>query len=76
MSENAFEHATPESRGSQRGCGNADGFSKRAYYLYPDSVDMNEPDCNDSLARSQQGDEFHETPEGVTHQACEDEQNA
>ena len=35
---------------SQRSCGNTDDFSKWAYYLYPDSVDMTQLDCNDFRA--------------------------
>jgi hypothetical protein len=35
---------------SQRSCGNTDDFSKWAYYLYPDSVDMNQLDCNNFRA--------------------------
>ena len=35
------------SREAQRSCGNTEEFSKWAYYLYPDSVDMNRLDCND-----------------------------
>ena len=38
------------SQESQRSCGNTDDFSKWAYYLYPDSVDMNQLDCNDFRA--------------------------
>jgi len=38
------------SQESQRSCGNTDDFSKWAYYLYPDSVDMNLLDCNDFRA--------------------------
>ncbi len=32
---------------SQRSCGNTDDFSKWAYYLYPDSVDLGQLNCND-----------------------------
>ena len=32
---------------SQRSCGNQDDYSKWAYYLYPDSVDMTTLDCHD-----------------------------
>lgn len=35
------------SREAQRSCGNTEEFSKWAYYLYPDSVDMDRLDCND-----------------------------
>jgi hypothetical protein len=35
---------------SQRSCGNNDDFSKWAYYLYPDSVNMATLDCNDFRA--------------------------
>lgn len=32
---------------SQRGCGNSDEFSKWAYYLYPDRVDLAGSNCKD-----------------------------
>lgn len=32
---------------SQRGCGNSDEFSKWAYYLYPDGVDLAGNNCKD-----------------------------
>jgi hypothetical protein len=35
------------SQESQRSCGNTDDFSKWAYYLYPDSVDLGQVNCND-----------------------------
>jgi hypothetical protein len=35
------------SQESQRSCGNTDDFSKWAYYLYPDSVDLAQLNCND-----------------------------
>ncbi|MEL0273873.1 MAG: hypothetical protein VW960_04915 [Pontimonas sp.] len=35
------------SQESQRSCGNTDDYSKWAYYLYPDHVDMGSLDCND-----------------------------
>ena len=35
------------SREARRSCGNTEEFSKWAYYLYPDNVDMNRLDCND-----------------------------
>jgi hypothetical protein len=38
------------SRESQGSCGNQDNYSKWAYYLYPDSFDMTQVDCNDFRA--------------------------
>ena len=38
------------SRESQKSCGNQDNYSKWAYYLYPDSVDLGQVDCNDFRA--------------------------
>mgnify|MGYP006978333789 CR=1 FL=1 len=35
------------SQESQRSCGNTDDFSKWAYYLYPDHVDVQNVNCND-----------------------------
>ena len=35
------------SRESQRSCGNTDDFSKWAYYLYPDHVDIERSNCRD-----------------------------
>ena len=43
-------HRGLDERESQRSCGNTDDFSKWAYYLYPDSVDMTQLDCNDFRA--------------------------
>ncbi len=53
------------SQESQRSCGNTDDFSKWAYYLYPDHVDVQNVNCNDfRQAFVREGDTL--THEGVT----------
>ena len=50
---------------SLRSCGNTEDFSKWAYYLYPDSIDLTQTDCNDfTKAFVREGDTL--THKGLT----------